>query len=272
MTYAAQETSIQDGQPLELYDFQWSTSRELYCSGQEDYDDNGDIYRATPIKRSGTSINSAGKVSKIKLEVPRDFQIAALHVANIPGRTVWLEIKRLHLSDGVTPEIVTYWKGRVIGTEFIGATAEVECEPIDAILEKEGLRRSYQFGCPHMLYSGDCQLLKELWQQNVAGGSITHSGTTITSAAFGSYADGWFVNGWIVQNGLYQRLIVGHTGNDLTVLEPFYDTGPADFYVAYAGCDRTWATCRDKFSNGDNYGGFRHIPTNNPFENGLEGQ
>jgi hypothetical protein len=33
----------------------------------------------------------------------------------------------------------------------------------------------------------------------------------------------------------------------------------------YPGCDHTTTTCDGKFSNLNNYGGFPHIPTKNPF-------
>jgi uncharacterized phage protein (TIGR02218 family) len=35
-----------------------------------------------------------------------------------------------------------------------------------------------------------------------------------------------------------------------------------DQFIAYAGCDKAFATCRDRFANGSNYGGFPHIPGN----------
>jgi hypothetical protein len=33
----------------------------------------------------------------------------------------------------------------------------------------------------------------------------------------------------------------------------------------YAGCDHLLATCRDRFSNVANFGGFPWIPQKNPF-------
>jgi uncharacterized phage protein (TIGR02218 family) len=35
---------------------------------------------------------------------------------------------------------------------------------------------------------------------------------------------------------------------------------PGDTATATVGCDRTWATCRDRFGNGANFRGFPHMP------------
>ena len=36
-------------------------------------------------------------------------------------------------------------------------------------------------------------------------------------------------------------------------------------FEAFAGCDRTFATCQSKFGNSLNFGGFPWIPVKNPF-------
>ena len=36
-------------------------------------------------------------------------------------------------------------------------------------------------------------------------------------------------------------------------------------FEAFAGCDRTFATCQSKFGNSLNFGGFPWIPAKNPF-------
>jgi uncharacterized phage protein (TIGR02218 family) len=33
-----------------------------------------------------------------------------------------------------------------------------------------------------------------------------------------------------------------------------------DGFSIQAGCDKTWETCRQRFGNGDNFGGFPHMP------------
>lgn len=52
------------------------------------------------------------------------------------------------------------------------------------------------------------------------------------------------------------------TANDIIELHlnAPYDIEVGDGFDIYPGCDKTFATCKDKFSNGDNFGGFPFIP------------
>jgi uncharacterized phage protein (TIGR02218 family) len=85
----------------------------------------------------------------------------------------------------------------------------------------------------------------------------------------GPFAEGWFALGgarWTSGRrlGLTDR-VVSHAriaGIDvLSFAQPVGDwLLPGDGLVATAGCDRRWATCREKFSNRVNFRGFPHIP------------
>ena len=87
----------------------------------------------------------------------------------------------------------------------------------------------------------------------------------------GTFAEGWFGLGsatWSsgVRIGLADQS-VSHTrigGVDiLGFAVPVGDwIEPGDDLVARAGCDRRFATCREKFGNGVNFRGFPHIPGN----------
>ena len=39
-------------------------------------------------------------------------------------------------------------------------------------------------------------------------------------------------------------------------------TSPGDAFAVTAGCDKRFATCRDRFANAANFRGFPHIPGN----------
>ncbi|HHY50473.1 MAG TPA: DUF2163 domain-containing protein [Alphaproteobacteria bacterium] len=84
-----------------------------------------------------------------------------------------------------------------------------------------------------------------------------------------SFAAGWFGLGRVgwssgKRNGLADR-ILSHTrigGVDvLSFAAPVGDWAVAgDDFVAVAGCDRRFATCREKFGNAASFRGFPHIP------------
>ena len=50
----------------------------------------------------------------------------------------------------------------------------------------------------------------------------------------------------------------------------FEDITTGETMSIFAGCDRTFETCKDKFSNGINFGGCPYIPTENVFTEGVE--
>lgn len=270
MTYQASENSTAGGHPLELYQFSYGTTTLLYTSGDESYTDAAfNVYLPAPIRRSGFDVNSSGKIGNLALTVPRDQRVAALFRAFVPGRRIGLTLRRVHLTDPDLEEVVL-WKGSVREVTWKNSQATITCDPLDALLDREGLRRHYQSTCPHMHYGKACGLLKELYQTLVDASGVVVADDTLTAAEFGTKADDWFTNGWITRNNLDFRLIVAHTGTQVTLLQPFEDLDPADSLVAYAGCDRLQSTCIGKFNNNDNYGGYLFIPRTNPFETGLE--
>jgi len=90
-------------------------------------------------------------------------------------------------------------------------------------------------------------------------------------AGLDGFATGWFALGRIEWTGgaLAGRVstVTGHVkgagGVDLT-LRPAEGAapGPGDTFVIRAGCNKAFATCKEKFSNAINFQGFPHLPGN----------
>ncbi|MGF1549187.1 MAG: DUF2163 domain-containing protein [Sphingomonadaceae bacterium] len=61
-------------------------------------------------------------------------------------------------------------------------------------------------------------------------------------------------------SGLASPLIAS-AGNRLTLREPpHYAASPGELVEVMEGCDKAFATCRDRFANGDNFRGEPHLP------------
>ena len=83
-------------------------------------------------------------------------------------------------------------------------------------------------------------------------------------------ADGFYDGGFVFFSSINDyRLILSHVGNDLTLLLPFPSDAAGETVRIFAGCDHTIATCKTKFDNVLNYGGFAFVPILNPFLTGL---
>jgi uncharacterized phage protein (TIGR02218 family) len=125
--------------------------------------------------------------------------------------------------------------------------------------------RLYMPGCDANLGDARCGI-------NLALFTITGTITGVTSprvfADSGrAEADGYFDGGkitWTSGNNVGTSMEVKSyllSGGAIALQLPMaYDVQVGDTYSMHAGCDKTFATCRDKFSNVINFQGFPHLP------------
>lgn len=267
MTYTTLETSRDDGAPLELYLFSRGVERWTWTSGDVPVVWQGATYIPAVISRDEPDQDQQ-RAGPLTLTVPRDNEVAGLFRVFVPASTLGLTVYRAHRDD--LADIIPWWQGRVRAVEWRGSEALIHAEPLDAMLERQALRRAYGLNCQHMLYDLRCKISAEAFR--VAGAVANVTGTSITAAVFAGQPDGWWVSGYVRVAQQDYRMVVAHTGDTVEVLSAFEDLAPGDAIEAFAGCARTLAVCRSKFDNAVNYGGFPWIPTENPFEVGLAGR
>lgn len=123
-------------------------------------------------------------------------------------------------------------------------------------------RNIYQPGCTHTVYDAGCGIVKASFSASTACAS--GSNTSMLNCAL-SQAIGWFDTGTISftsgGNTGVSRSVKSYTVGvfNLSYPLPFLPL-VGDTFVAYAGCDKTQATCTTKFSNVINFRGFPYIP------------
>lgn len=266
MSYEAQENSLQDGAPIELYRFASGDRTWHYTSYAEPVVYLGKTYEPIPLKRTEPEQSSELAATRITLSMPRDVALVIPFIIYPPSATIWLDIFRQHATDE-SLETYTFWKGRLRGVKWEGATAKAECEPHHAALKRQGLYRQFQSPCNHTLYSLPCGVNKEGWRREAT--ILNVSGNQITAAAFGAEADGFFAGGYVERANHERRQIKAHAGDTITIDAPFLDLAPGELVDAYTGCDRSYATCKAKFNNGLRFGGFPFIPIKNIFKTGV---
>jgi uncharacterized phage protein (TIGR02218 family) len=93
----------------------------------------------------------------------------------------------------------------------------------------------------------------------------------LTAPGMDSYPDGHFTGGRLVftsgGNLGFASEIKRHAARDGEVAFQLWQAAPhpiapGDAFTVSPGCDKSFATCRTKFANGDNFRGFPHIPGN----------
>lgn len=263
MSYASREQSIHDASPVELYEFRRATGVWRYTSGAEDVEYAGYTYAAVALSRGPLGQTQEMGRAALRLTLARDLELAAAFVATPPAEVTLLTVYRQHRGDNETAVI---WLGRVLNAEWRTSEVELECEPVYTSLQRVGLRRLYQLGCPHPLYGGACQASPIT--HRVSGTVATVSGNLIEVPAAQAFADGHFAGGfctWPASGITERRMITAHAGDELTLVSapPGLAVG-ATLYL-YPGCDHTLATCDGKFANSANFGGFPFVPIKNPF-------
>ena len=170
------------------------------------------------------------------------------------------KLERLFFTDPLTP-VGSLWvfSGRVSECEATRHEGKITVKSDLELLNIQMPRNLYQASCIHSLYDSGCGIPKT----GVSGTITSVSGTTYgvsVAAADAFYNEGMieFTSG--ANNGV-KRTIKAHASNKVTVtlnLQNAVNVG--DTIKLYAGCDRTQATCQNKFNNLSNFRGFPFVP------------
>lgn len=266
----------------ELYRIAIDTTIYTWTNGNAPVVHNLETYTPIPIGRSADEQNIDVSKANISVRVPVDNPLVQYYLSNVSDFVATVTIFRKDTSEVVA----TYWKGRVTGFKVSRSEGTFECESVFTSLRKTGLRAKYQRSCRFALYHRGCGLDPENFRLDSAVVSL--SGNTITTNNANSETDGWFTGGMIRGPDGSYRWVINHVGNVITLQRPYeslidslvnagYGLNYGNYYggnvgiALYPGCDRTLATCLNKFNNVLAQGGFRWIPEKNPFDGSLYG-
>lgn len=235
-------------------------------------------YTPAPMIREKIVANGSLDRNQLVVRTARTNPVAELFKPYPPSYTVSLIVYVLDLNDPAK-ETIAIWNGRVLGVTLEGDEAVLAGEPISSQRHRPGLRRCYQYGCPHVLYSqgpGQCNANKE--RATVANVSVA------SVDGFKVYLpEGWpaqaradrFNGGlleWTRDNGRreFRTILSVENGRVLTLGGPPSGLRAGMKVDVVYGCGHNMESCRDVHKNLVNYGGHPFIPTVNPI--GLNNQ
>lgn len=282
MSYATFENSVQAGDPV--IRFLFATGDTVYAFTTEQNIVSDSNYTFTPAAIRMGTVSQTNEMAKdpLQLEFPRDNTFAQQFLGGVPEQITTVTVFRGHAGDP-SEEFQFYWKGRVAGASASGDVVRIDCENVFTSMRRPGLRARYQRRCRHALYQTGCGLDKADFA--IPATVTAASGFTITVTELDSNtvdsnvgdADE-FVGGVVETTDGSLRYIVAQEGSVLTLIRPLQsliddvnDSVAGADVILYPGCDRTRGTCKDKFDNLLNYGGFPWIPGKNPFGNDVTG-
>lgn len=269
MTYAAIETSLDDGRPVELLLVSFLTNKWCYTTSDENIVHDGNTYVPMPIDHG--EITNTGDVSKasVDIKVPYDCPVGELFRVQPPSGIVTVTLYSRHVG---STEVKVIWKGRIVNAEWESPWLTMTVENVFSSLRRMGLRRKYSIQCTHTLYSigdGLCNVDRDAFKSTHVTTSVSGVVVGCTSAAglpYGHMAGGFIT--WIstTTGFLEQRMIVdSDSAGNFTLHVPPVGLSVGVPVTVYPGCDHSQAACDLKFANSPNYGGTPYIPSKNPF-------
>jgi len=268
-TYTARETSQRDGQPIEAYEFKGPGKFYRYTSADVALTIRGSLYEPIVVRRTAIRAGTHNEDSlDLEVRMPVDVALIKDYAFDIPPAGLTLTVYRGHLGTDMTSDFVVYWTGDVTGIKIDGHEARVRVPSVfGALLGGELPSVYYQAPCNHVLYDSRCKVDRSantVTTQVVSGG-----GLELIVASAGGRPNGFFLGGEARLASGERRMIVGHSGTSLALNFPFSDVKIGQVVEVSAGCDHSGATCKAKFNNKANFGGFEYIPSINPFAEGL---
>jgi hypothetical protein len=160
--------------------------------------------------------------------------------------------------------LVNVFLGRVAEIDFGRSVVQINMNDPRELLDAKMPRNLYSAACRYALFSPQCTLNKAAFAVNCAVTSVVSLSTFV--ASFPLTAEGQYNFGnleWISGANAGLRMMVRQSGDGGTVIllapMPFI-VGVGDRLKIFPGCDKTTATCTNKFNNRINFGGFPLIP------------
>lgn len=267
MSFSEFETSLQNGQPVRLYQFQRGPIKWGYNNTDRNISHQGITFRSILGGVSDDGIRQTGDAQAdiLTLTLAASTDIAQMYRQLAPSQSVSVTVFDLHQG---TDGFLVVWMGTVVGVKFHDeTTANIQCQTLSASLERTGLRKTWSRSCPHQLYDQSCRAERASFR--VDGLIDRMDAVSIGFANAAAKPNHWFSGGyveWTGQFGLEQRGIEAHTGDLLTLYGGTYGLAVDQELAIYAGCDRSFLTCQIKFNNSINYGGAPHMPGKSPFD------
>lgn len=237
---------------------------------------DGATYQVTEITHSEIKTSGTLDNASVELRCPFQHPLTRVFLRHPPDRTTTLVIKRGEANDA-EQEFLTIWSGRILSFSVDNIESKFSCEPIATATRRPGLRRNFQYGCPHVLYGPQCRANK------AARTTLAH--VEGINASVITLSPGWSIfrparkhlgglMEWSLPGGVIITRTVINIRQDPSLLVWYLTLSgePTGLSVGQAvnvaaGCDHQIDDCRNLHNNILNYGGQPWIPLKNPVGN-----
>lgn len=276
MSYAETETSVAEGSPVHLvlvrygpeasshYGFTDHERDIVYFEptvGQEV------VFKAVPMDVDEIRSNGTLQDANTEVRIDGDVELVKLFRLYPPSQTVSVFIREGH-ADDPDGQFLLKFSGRIIGYSEPNDSTSFTCESIASSMRRNGLRRNYQYGCPHVLYGPSCRASKPANTIAIPAVAATNGAATVELPV------GWAADYVRYQGGIAEwaraddgrkeyRTILRASATDVILAGPAFGVAAGTVLSLSRGCKHTMDDCY-LFDNILNYGGQPWIPLRNP--------
>lgn len=278
-TFDALESSLEDSRPIDVYVMAIGSQQFLRTSCPADIVVDGQTYESRNITRSALGQGSDERNRVVKVTIPADDEFARQYFNASPESGASVSIFRVQRDEA--PSRVTrilQFKGVVQSVQFKNDAleAEIVCQSIESGAGQTIPRITFQLSCNWVVFDEDCGAdpngtsLAGVPFQLIAV-ATAESGITVTVPGVSTFPANWFRGGFCLPVGSGdKRMIIAHSGDVLTLRQAFADPVVGATMQVFAGCDHLRNGGCTKFNRRHRYGGWRNVPSKNPFRTGID--
>lgn len=260
------ETSVENGNPVELYMFTHVGVQYLYTSADVDitYIDGNNTYlfKSEYIKRGGDLKVGGSDSETCTINVKRTNSIAMLFQGSPPESPTDITIYRMHTNDSTKADVIMV--GNISQCSLDGSEATLNAT-MESYMGKEIPRGKLQYYCNNTLFDANCGLDEELYT-DVCKLDIGYTSLSVSSTDIGKKEDGYYTGGVIIM-GDSIRQVLSHTGTTVTIKYPFPKSVITGSFTISAGCDALFTSCATKFNNTSEFTGVPYTEPTDSIKN-----
>ncbi len=270
MAFNDDETSVQDGERIELYRLVGTYNTYYLTSWDVDFVNSEATWEAKALDRENVERGThADDELDVTVQIAANHPVVAEYAINVAPPTLTLTILQVHPAN--PDSTVILFEGPVLSWSVSGRIATMNAPNIFSYLFDKPLPgHKYQAPCNFRLGSDQCGVDMTL-PENTHDTTIDSFTDTLTiEVADSPFPDGACVAGRMIV-GSEERTIVSNVGTTFTIRMAFSPNIIATNAVTIRrGCNKLFlGDCIQKFNNARNFGGFPYIPNQNPYSNRL---
>lgn len=256
MTFDADETSISDSQPVDLYEILTPIAVYRITTSHRDVVFGGNTYTSAVTARGQQTVTPGSEPREFTVYLPVSHPFAQRYLAfGIPPKTVNVAALRYQRRSATA---IGMWAGEVTAISADGGIATLLVPTVLSNRGQTKLPIVASRTCNNALYDLLCTIAKASFQVSPTPTilSLADGGLTVVISGMGGKPDGWASRGHVEHaTSNESRTVIAQVGTTLTLDVPLIGAAPGQTLDVFAGCVKTVDVCLAKFANVVNFQG-----------------